>query len=173
MLNNIINTEHVQLRVATINDITILKKIYDEAINYYSFDPGYEITSPEVILRKGALPMDNIIGECLIYCICHDKRIIGYVEIYPGFPIRDNAYISLFYITEANKNKTISEHILLHLIEEFTNNSFKTISVSTSLKSWHDLAFWHKCGFDTILSVESDQSSTNLNYGKVELQYIV
>lgn len=173
MLNTIIDTNYVKLRLATIDDITILKKIYDEAMTCYAFDPGYEITSPEVILRKGALPLDSTIGESLIYCICDDKRIIGYTELYPGFPTKDNVYISLFYITEANTNKTMSEDVLLHLLEEFTNNSFKTISVSTSLKTWHDLAFWQGCGFDTILSVEADPALIHSSYGRVELQYIV
>ena len=173
MLNTIIKTNYVKLQLATIDDITILNKIYDEAMARYAFDPGYEITSPEVILRKGALPLDSTITDSLIYCICEDKRIIGYIELYPGFPTKDNVYISLFYITEANKNKTVSEDILLHLLAEFTNQSFKTISVSTSLKTWHDLAFWQGCGFDTILSVEADPSHINSSYGRVELQYII
>ena len=46
MLNTIINTEHVTLRLASTDDTTILKKVYDEAITCFAFAPGYEITSP-------------------------------------------------------------------------------------------------------------------------------
>ena len=71
------------------------------------------------------------------------------------------------------KDKAYAEEILLHLTEAFGEQDFKTVSVSTSLKTWQDLAFWQSCGFDTILSVEADSITTEHSYGRVELQYII
>ncbi len=165
-----IHTKWTTLRLATIDDVTILNKIYDEALTRFAFDPGYELTSPEVILKQRALPSNDMIKDSCIYCVLKDDRIIGYIELYPGFPSMDNVYISLFYITCAHRDNKVSEDILNHLVEEFARNSYKTTHVSTSLKTWHNLSFWHHCGFDTILSVDSDEEN---HFGRIELQYII
>lgn len=171
MLNSIINTPHLTLKLATIDDITILRKIYEEALHCYTFDPGYEITSPEVILRQGALPSNDMVNNSYIYTICINNHIIGYIEMYLGFPTTDNGYIPFLYITEAYKNREYAEEILASLTDAFSNQNYKTVTVSTSIQSWKHLVFWHDCGFDTILSVETD--SANDNYGRMELQFII
>lgn len=171
MLSHIISTEHLQLILATSKDLMVLQKIYTEAMESYCFD--YEITSPEVILLKGALPISGKINGSYIYCIYLNGHMIGYIEIYLGFPTSDNIYIPFFYITEAYKNKAYAEDVLTHLIESFSDQNYKTVSVYTCLKTWQDLAFWQNYGFDTILSVATDSAATQHDYGHVELQYII
>ena len=99
--------------------------------------------------------------------------MIGYIEVYLGFPTSDNIYIPFFYITDTYKNKAYGEDVLAYLIEAFGKQNYKTVSVYTALKTWKDLAFWQSCGFDTILSVEIDSITTEHNYVHVELQYII
>lgn len=173
MLNTTISTEYLNLSLATSEDLMVLKKIYAEAIEFYYYDSSYEITSPEVILSKGALPASHIVNNSSIYCIYLKGHMIGYIEVYLGFPISDNIYIPFFYITEAYKNKAYAEDVLVHLIDVFGAQNYKTVSVYTSLKTWQDLSFWQSCGFDTILSVEIDSITTEHSYGHVELQYII
>ncbi|ADZ85805.1 GNAT family N-acetyltransferase [Cellulosilyticum lentocellum] len=173
MLNTTISTEHLQLSLATLEDLMVLKKIYAEATLCYSFDTGYKITSPEVILRKGALPANHIANNSYIYCIYLKGHMIGYIEVYLSFPTSDNIYIPFFYITDPYKNKDYKEDVLACLIEAFGTENYKTVSVYTALKTWKDLAFWQSCGFDTILSVETDSTNTEHSYGYIELQYII
>lgn len=166
---NILVKDKIKLKTSKINELNELNIIHKEACEYFSFDESHKITSPKDCLTIGDLPPNGKKENFHVLSIYENNKIIGYTTLYDGFPAKDTLYICFIYISRKNRCNGYGYSIVESISSYFKSNYCNNIKISVSLKNWHGIKFWNKCGFSTITNVDIDGPFGNSNYGCLEL----
>lgn len=158
------------IQSASLEEIKLLNKVYEEACVYFSFDKKQEITKPLDCLTKGDLPPNGKKKQFQCFSVYQEHTLIGFVSIYEGYPNGETMYLSFIYITNANRGKGYGKKIVEMLEQYSKQRGFTRMRVAVSLKNWNGLKFWHLCGFSHVTQVCIDGPHTEENYGCIELE---
>lgn len=91
-----------------------------------------------------------------LYTVMLNEQIIGYFDMYKGYPNQDSLWISVFVIDShlayQGHGIQVFEIIEKHLIDR----KYKTLSLGVKLQNVSALKFWTKLGFNQILGIYGD-----------------
>ncbi len=163
MKTNPLQSESFNLfyRNAEINDIPKLQQICDSwtdklLVEGEEFEPNYIANC----IKNGDLPpIENAkVENYSIKAICHkkDNEIIGFFDIYQGYPSNDVLWISMFVIDRAFQKSGFGSEIIDLLSQNAKENGFKALGIGVHLKNHKAQLFWVKNRFDKILEFQYD-----------------
>lgn len=167
---NLIKTEDLLLKTAAFEELAELNAIHKQIVEYFSFDPPRSFTAPEICLREGDLPPGGVKENYEFNTINEKGKIIGYLELYKGYPQPETAYIALLFIAKDRRKYGYGRQVVKALCEYFKEEGFSEIRLGVSLRNWPGLKFWMKCGFDQITKVVADDVFSEKGYGCLELR---
>ena len=165
-----IYVDNLLLQSSTLDEIDELNCIYNEACDYFRFDPMHNISSPLMCIQEGDLPPGGIKANFDIISCYMENTMIGYLTIYKGYPTEDTFYIGFIYLLNSDKHQKIGSKIVSFFCFYFKRQGFMKSRVSVSLKNWDALRFWHKCGYASVTTVNCSGPFSENNYGCIELE---
>ncbi|GAU79797.1 hypothetical protein F3D3_4462 [Fusibacter sp. 3D3] len=96
-------------------------------------------------------------------------EIIGFMEIYMGYPDDKTLWIGMFVIDSSQRRNHYGHEIISNLNTLYTKLPFSKVGVGVSLKNWRGLRFWHKMGFNTLFNVAGDIECTEETHALIGL----
>ncbi len=167
-----IKTKRLTLKQSSRDELIFLDDLQRKCNNYFSFDPksSTDDVSMEECLISGSLPPYGIKENYSMYSIYFNEKIIGYFDIYIGYPKKFIAYISIMFIEEAYRNNGFGKEIIEELCKEFKSIGLLKIRLGVSLRNWTGFTFWFKNGFDKVTKIRCDGNCAPDNFGVVELE---
>lgn len=97
-------------------------------------------------------------------------ELIGFTDLYFGYPTNDSAWISIFVIHEKFRNNGYAQEAIAILTEECKLHGYKKIGIGVYLKNWRALRFWTKVGFDKVTSISGDKDYSENSYARIGLE---
>lgn len=160
---------------ATLDECNDLQSICDSWVDKKmmegtEFEPNYIYNC----LTKGDLPPIPNASKSLyrlksIYKR-HTDELIGFTDIYYGYPSNDSVWISIFLIHEKFRNNGYAQEAIALISEESKVQGFNKIGIGVYLKNWRALRFWTKVGFDKIISISGDKDYSENSFARVVLE---
>ena len=77
-------------------------------------------------------------------CRKRDNEIVGFFEIYHGYPTSDTLWISMFVIEHAVQKSGYGSEMVELLSHKAKENGFKTLGIGVHLKNHKGILFWVK-----------------------------
>ena len=85
------------------------------------------------------------------------SRIIGWYELYHGYPSVDTAWIGSFFIRPDFQGKGFGEEIISGLLNKLEKDvKYHAAQLAVYSRNWKALRFWHQMGFDRIARLSGD-----------------
>jgi GNAT superfamily N-acetyltransferase len=100
----------------------------------------------------------------------HTDELIGFTDLYFGYPTNDSAWISIFIIREKFRNNGYAQEAIDIISEECRMLGYKKIGIGVCLKNWRALRFWTKVGFDKVTSISGDKDYSENSYARIGLE---
>ena len=100
----------------------------------------------------------------------HSHELIGFTDLYFGYPTNDTAWVSIFIIREKFRNNGYAQEAIAILTEECKLLGYKKIGIGVYLKNWRALRFWTKVGFDKVTSISGDKDYSENNFARIGLE---
>ncbi|MDQ0360800.1 GNAT family N-acetyltransferase [Breznakia pachnodae] len=159
LLGNL-TSDRLVIKDAVIEEEQQLKKICDswtdkELLEGDAFTDDY--------IRKGILegdlpPVENASKENHRFkSIYLDNTIIGFIDLYLGYPTPDVLWIGLFVIDNEYQSKGYAKEVINVLGNEVRNTNYTKMGIGVYLKNWKGLNFWIKEGFNKITGMYGDK----------------
>lgn len=101
------------------------------------------------------------------------KQLIGFFDIYLGYPTNDTLWLSVFLLDKAMQNKGYGKEAVSGLINATSQTDFKQIAFAVHLKNWKALHFWIKAGFNKILDIYGDKVLRENTFALITLAYTI
>jgi diamine N-acetyltransferase len=98
------------------------------------------------------------------------NELIGFSDLYFGYPTNDSAWISIFMIHERFRNNGYAQEAIAILSEGCRLLGFKKIGTGAYLKNWRALRFWTKVGFDQVTSISGDKDYSEKSFARIGLE---
>lgn len=165
----------IKISDSTLNECNNLQSICDswvdkKLIEGTEFEPNYIYNC----LTNGDLPPIPNASKSLyrlksIY-LKHTDELIGFTDLYFGYPANDTAWISIFMIHKKFRNKGYAQEAIAILSEECRLLGFKKIGIGVYLKNWRALRFWTKVGFNKITSISGDKDYSEKSFARIGLE---
>lgn len=110
-------------------------------------------------------------GNYSIKTICrkNDYKIIGFFDIYHGYPSPEILWISMFLIDNHMQKSGYGSEIVELLSLQAKENGFSAMGLGVHLKNWKGLRFWIKNGFDTITGISSGNEFGTNKFSVIKL----
>jgi GNAT superfamily N-acetyltransferase len=160
---------------STLNECNDLQNICDSwedkrIIEGSEFEPSYIFNC----LTKGDLPPIPNACKSLyrlksIY-IKETNELIGFSDLYFGYPKNDTAWISIFMIHKKFRNKGYAQEAIDIISNECILHGYKKIGIGVYLKNWRALRFWTKAGFDKVISITGDKDYSENAFARIRLE---
>lgn len=96
--------------------------------------------------------------------------LIGFTDIYYGYPSKNSIWISLFIIDKKFRNNGYAQEIINFISNECKKEGYKKIGIGVHLKNWRGLRFWTKVGFDKVLGIFGDDTYSKSTYALIGLE---
>lgn len=124
-------------------------------------------------LTYGDLPPDENASKEK-YCLksVHLKgsnNIIGFFDIYHGYPNLQTIWISIFVLDKEIQNKGVGQEVIDALVKDAAETNYNKIGLAVQLKNWKALRFWTKVGFDKITGIYGDKDFGQDTYALIGL----
>ena len=100
-----------------------------------------------------------------------DKSIIGYLDVYHGYPKKDIFWIGDLFLIANAQGKKYGQEAIEGLIGEV--NKLKTyhyMRCNVALKNWSGIRFWNKMGFSKIVGYLGDKQYSADNFADIALE---
>lgn len=163
------------IKDATIDELVDLQHICStwedkELVEGEPFEPNYIFKC----LTEGDLPpIENASRKH--YCLksIYSKgqcEIIGFIDIYHGYPTLDTLWISIFVLNKDFQNKGFGQEVIEALVMDATDTIYCKIGLAVHLKNWKALRFWTKSSFDKIIRIYGDRVFGQDNYALIGLE---
>jgi len=166
---------NIKITDSTMNECSDLQNICESWVDKVLIE-GYEFESTYIYncLTKGDLPPIPNASKSLyrlksIY-IKQTDELIGFTDLYFGYPTNDSAWISLFVIHEKFRNNGYAQEAIAILSEECKLLGYKKMGIGVYLKNWRALRFWTKAGFDKVISISGDKDYSENNFARIRLE---
>lgn len=128
----------------------------------------------ESCLEKGDLPPSPLATKenyRLKKIVMKDSdEIIGYFDLYYGFPSEDCIYMSIFLIDSKYQKMHHAKEVVTQLIAEGKRTSYKKLSIGVQLKNWKALKFWINSGFKSIRGYYGDSILSDSTFAILGLE---
>jgi GNAT superfamily N-acetyltransferase len=178
LLKDTIETDRLIISEAVLDECDALEKV----LQSWSDKMLIEGSGPESgyfkkCLTEGDLPpidgasRDNYRLKSIY--IKGENKIIGYFDLYFGYPSTDCVWISIFVIDEAFRKKGYAQETIKYLSNDFQKNGFSKMGIGVFLNNWRALRFWTKAGFDKVSGINGDGDYQKNKYATIRLEKIV
>lgn len=97
-------------------------------------------------------------------------KLIGFTDIYYGFPSEDTIWISLFMIDKKFRKNGYAQEVIDFITSECIKSTYEKIGIGVHLKNWRGLRFWTKAGFDKVFGVFGDDTYSESNFALIGLE---
>lgn len=97
-------------------------------------------------------------------------EIIGFFDLYHGYPNNETIWISIFMIDKNAQGNSCGEEVIKSICVECKKQGWKSIGLSVYLKNWKGLRFWTNNGFDKIIGVYGDKKYSETTFSIIGLQ---
>jgi len=167
-------TKRLEIKKAGLVDLPELETVEQECDIYFSFDPPCEENHTSSIrdcLLNGDLPPNGVKENYHFLTVQHDKNLIGFLAYYLGYPHNTAAYISVLYISEAQRSSGFGSEVVGCLVEHFKALGMREIRLHVSLRNTTAMRFWVEKGFDRIVKVRGAGNLLPGAFAGIELQY--
>ena len=168
-------SQNLYIRNADSDDIGVLQLICDSWTDKLLIE-GEEF-APDYIskcLSIGDLPpiRKPIKANYRIKVIGNKKSndIIGFFEMYYGYPTPSVLWISMFVINSNSQHTGYGSEIIELLTREAKKNEYTGIGIGVHLKNWKGLRFWTQNGFDKVTGISGDKEYANDKFSVIKLQ---
>jgi len=135
----------------------------------------FEVEEIHNILTKGDLPPEGFkeFYQCKTIVSKENQEVIGYFDLYRGYPSSDTLWISTFYIHKNFQQKGYGYEVIQSLLNEIKNCQFNKIALGVHLKNWQGLRFWIKNGFKTISGIYGDRNYSEEHFSIIALEQLI
>jgi diamine N-acetyltransferase len=99
--------------------------------------------------------------------------LIGFIDLYHGYPTDDTAWISLMVLDENFQGNGYAKEVMDCIAQECRKIGFKKIGIGVYLKNWRALRFWTKIGFDKITGITGDENFGENTFAIIKLEKIL
>lgn len=97
------------------------------------------------------------------------EKLIGFTDLYFGYPDKDTAWISIFMISKDYRKSGYAQEAIESVFTECTSDNFKNIGIGVFLKNWRGLRFWTKAGFTEVLGISGDADYSENTFAFIRL----
>lgn len=101
------------------------------------------------------------------------EQLIGFTDLYYGYPSEDTIWISLFMIDKEFRRNGYAKEAIDFLSAEFENSRYKKIGIGVHLKNWRALRFWTNAGFDQVLGIFGDAKYSENTFALIGLEKVL
>ncbi|HPR26620.1 GNAT family N-acetyltransferase [Lentimicrobium sp.] len=172
------DSEKIQLSFSVMEECETLQHICDnwiekEEIEGYSFENDYIYKC----LTSGDLPpIANATKEAYqllsVYSI-ETNELVGFTDIYFGYPDELTAWISILIITKEHRNKGFAQEVISLLSTRCKKEGFKKLGIGVYLNNWRALRFWTKAGFNTITGIKGEKDFNADSFARIMLEKMI
>ncbi|MFT4146127.1 MAG: GNAT family N-acetyltransferase [Mobilitalea sp.] len=167
------STERLLIRRAIIDDAKELNRIcisWDDKIYLEGdkFRDGYI----ENCIINGDLPPIEGADKSDYYMMTiqnTDGRLIGFFDLYHGYPDKDTLWIGIFVIDKEEQGKSYGQEVIRSICKESSRSNWKSIGLGVYLKNWKGLRFWNNNGFNKISGIYGDKEYSDETFALVGL----
>ncbi|MBD8047898.1 GNAT family N-acetyltransferase [Clostridium sp. N37] len=96
--------------------------------------------------------------------------IIGFIDIYHGYPNLQTLWISIFVLDRNIQNKGFGQEVIEALTKDAIDINYNKIGLAVRLKNWKALRFWTKAGFSKVIGIYGDKNFGQDTYALIELE---
>jgi diamine N-acetyltransferase len=125
------------------------------------------------ILRSGDLPPGGSKEFFRLQSIrlLSTHQLIGYLNIYHGYPSDDIFWIGMFGIDPQFQGQGYGQELISRLVELVREiNGYSKIRLGVALKNWPAIRFWVNAGFDRIFKISGDKTCSTNTYAFLYLE---
>lgn len=97
-------------------------------------------------------------------------KLIGFSDIYHGFPSEETAWISIFLIGKQFRKNGYAQEFINYISAECVKNGYKKIGIGVHLKNWRALRFWTQVGFNKVFGVFGDNDYSENTFAMIGLE---
>jgi ribosomal protein S18 acetylase RimI-like enzyme len=100
----------------------------------------------------------------------NDGRIIGFFDVYHGYPDDKTAWISTFLIDKEIQGRSYGKEVVESIYGQCKKAGWKSIGLGVHLKNWIALRFWTKNGFNIITGIYGDKEYSESAFSIIALK---
>lgn len=166
-------TKRLIIKDSSMNECVALQQL-NESSDYIADWVDWK-TPPDYVykcLTEGCLPPGGKKEQYLsksIY-IKNPFQLIGFSELYHGYPKNEVLYIGWLYIHHDHQHFGYAQEFVNYIIEEAAKLGFTESRIGVHLKNWPALRFWTQLGFDKILGIGGDKKHSEKTFSTISLQ---
>jgi GNAT superfamily N-acetyltransferase len=155
------STDRLVIRKTVLADSQELNRISSSWEDKVFFEgDGFPIGYIEDCINNGDLPPIQNATRSDYYMMTIQKadgQIVGFFDLYHGYPKSDIVWISIFVIDKEAQGNAYGQEAIKSLCEECKKYGWKSIGLGVHLKNWKGLRFWRNNGFDKIMGIYGDK----------------
>ncbi len=160
-------------RKANIDDIPKLNEIHQTWEHYLDIQ-GDELENSHffVSITEGNIPPIDAASKdnYYIYVIYYGETIIGFVEMYAGYPNKDDLWIGLFEIDKPYRRQGHGKRIIAEIEKNISDYNCKYLALAVDLKNYRGMKFWTSIGFKEVIRVVGDNDYGIDKFAKISLR---
>lgn len=99
--------------------------------------------------------------------------LIGYLELYHGYPVPAIAWIGVFAIAPAFQQNGYGQEVIHRLSDALQACGYHSIRLLVAVKNWPGLRFWIKTGFTHIIGFQGDRVYSDNSFAELNLEKIL
>ncbi len=160
-INEYWKTEELTVRRATYADKDRLKEICSSWENKTELE-GEEFPDSyiEDCLTEGDLPPVHNADKSNYYLMViedTDNRVVGFFDIYHGYPDENTLWIGMYVIDKNSQGKSYGRESIQEFTRQAQSAGWKALGLAVYMKNWKGLRFWQKNGFDKIIGIYGEK----------------
>ncbi|TVY02121.1 GNAT family N-acetyltransferase [Cohnella terricola] len=168
------NTNSLNIRRAVTEDIEDLNRIcasWQDKIDLEGegFPEGYI----ENCMINGDLPPiknAHIANYYFMVIQNKDGKIIGFFDLYHGYPDNETVWISIFLIDRETQGSSFGQEAIQSICDECMKSGWKSMGLGVHLKNWKGLRFWNNNGFNKIIKISGDKEYSATTFSIIGLK---
>lgn len=125
------------------------------------------------ILKGNLPPIDNASKDNNRFQSIYLKKtnqLIGFIDMYLGFPKDSTLWIGMFIIDEKYQDKGYAHEVIELIENELKGTKYNEIGIGVYLKNWKGLRFWIKEGFTKINKITGDKEFSENTFAVISLE---
>ena len=99
-----------------------------------------------------------------------DDHLIGFFDLYFGYPRQDVVWISMFMIDPKYRKQKYGQEVLEMIGHSICQKGYKKIGLGVHLKNWQALRFWTHVGFNHVTGIYGDKIYGDDNFAVMGLE---
>ncbi|MBK6966639.1 MAG: GNAT family N-acetyltransferase [Bacteroidales bacterium] len=96
-------------------------------------------------------------------------RLIGFTDLYFGYPTEKTAWISIFLISKVHRKEGFAQEAIEAISTECIRAGFDQIGIGVYLKNLRGLRFWIKAGFREVTGISADAGNGENAFALIRL----